>query len=293
MIVSKILLYAKVARAQTLLMTVSLILCSFLYSWYNYQCDFNPCFLFVAISILSFHLAANTISEYRDCVKGVDNIHSPGTKYRLITGILPRKNVYHLGGASFFIGALSGMCALYFGTMRLMIPGAIAAFIVYSYSEKPLCLKYKAFGELCVFAIYGPLLFASCVIALTNQVSLDDLLFSVPFGLLTTCVLLANNIRDYEFEKGKTVTLTIKYGLRFSYFLLFFMVNLSFLLIIFIAYKHLVPYSSIFVFLTYPLVFASISKIDKPEFINIFGILQVSFTVIICISFLIKILLKS
>lgn len=242
---SKIFLYAKIARAQTLLMTVSLICCSFLYAKYNYKAHFNFAFLCVSLSIIFFHVAVNTISEYRDCVKGVDNIHSSGTKYRLITGLVPYRNIYYLGLGSFLLAAVIGIIALCYGPMLLIIPGLIAAGIVFFYSEKPVGLKYKAFGELCVFLGYGPLLYSACILSLTNNLHLCDLIFSVPFGLLTTCVLLANNIRDYDFEKGKTVTLTIKYGLKFSYFLLFFMVNLSFLFIPYLVFHANISFYSL------------------------------------------------
>ena len=290
---SKIFLYAKVARAQTLLMTISLILCAFLYAKYNYNTSFNLAFFCVSCSIIFFHLAANTISEYRDCIKGIDNKHSPGTKYRLITGIVPYKNIYYLGIVSFFLASIFGIIALFCGSIYLVIPGLIAAGIVFFYSEKPVGLKYKAFGEVCVFLGYGPLFFAACILSLRGYLSCFDLIFSIPFGFLTTCVLLANNIRDYEFEQGKTLTLTIKYGLKFSYFLLFFMVNLSFLFVPYLIFQSIVSFYSLSVFLVYPLIFFSVRRIGKPEFINIFGILQVSFTLIICISFLIEILLKS
>lgn len=290
---SKIFLYAKVARAQTLLMTISLILCAFLYAKYNYKTSFNLSFFCVSCSIIFFHLAANTISEYRDCIKGIDNKHSPGTKYRLITGIVPYKNIYYLGIVSFFLASIFGIIALFCGSIYLVIPGLIAAGIVFFYSEKPVGLKYKAFGEICVFFGYGPLFFSACILSLRGYLSSFDLIFSIPFGFLTTCVLLANNIRDYEFEQGKTLTLTIKYGLKFSYFLLFFMVNLSFLFVPYLIFQSIVSFYSLFVFLVYPLIFFSVRRIGKPDFINIFGILQVSFTLIICISFLIEILLKS
>lgn len=291
-VISKIILYSRVARIHALLMSVALLICVFLYANYNYNAQFNLPFLCVSLSILLFHLAVNTISEYRDCIKGVDDVHSSGTKFRLITGIVPFKHIYYLGIISFITASIIGIMALYFGSIKLIIPGLIGAGIVYFYSETPIGLKYRAFGEICVFLGYGVLLFSSCVLTLTNHLSYSDVLFSIPFGLLTTCVILANNIRDFEFEKEKTVTLPIKYGLKFSYFLLYSMVNISFLIVPFLVYNNLIPALSFSVFLVYPVIFLSIRKIGKPEFINIFGILQVGFTLIICSSFLVKILLK-
>ena len=287
MIVSKVLLYAKVARAQTLLMSTLLILCGFLYSNYHYEIINYKSFACVGLSILFFHLTTNTISEYRDCKKGVDDIHSPGTKYRLISGIIPQKHMLIFGITSFILAAIFGIIAVFIGQIFLIIPGLIAAGIALFYSEWPFGFKYKALGEVCVFLIYGPLIFSSCILSLTQQISLNDLLFSIPFGLLTANVLLANNIRDYEFEKGKTVTLTIKFGLKFSYFLLFFMTHLAFLFIPFFVYKDILPNIGFSVFLSYPIIFLSIKKIGKPDFIDIFGFLQVFFVSLICLSFLI------
>lgn len=287
MIVSKILLYAKVARMQTLFMSLLLILCAFFYSKHHYEITSYKAFIWVGFAVFGFHLSTNTISEYRDCKKGVDDISSSGTKYRLISGIVPKKHILILGITSFILAAISGIVSVFIGSTLLIIPGIIAAGIALFYSEWPFGFKYKALGEVCVFLIYGPLIFSSCILSLTNEISLTDLLFSIPFGLLTANVLLANNIRDYEFEKGKTVTLTIKFGLKFSYFLLFFMTHLAFLVVPFFVYKNIIPNAGFIAFLSYPIIFFSIKKIGKSDFIEVFGILQIAFALLICLSFLI------
>lgn len=278
--------YAKVARAQILFMPLLLISCSFLYSRYHYEIIAYKSFICVAFSILFFNLAVNTISEYRDCKKGVDDQYSPGTKYRLISGILPEKNVLIFGIITFLIASVLGLIALFFGPKTLLIPGLFAAFIVVFYSEWPFGLKYKALGELCVFLVYGPLIFSACILALSYRLSLEDLIFSIPFGIFTVNVILANNIRDYEFEKGKTLTVPIKFGLKFAYFLLFFETHLAFLMIPFFIYQGIMPKTGFISFFAYPLIILSIKKIGSPKFINIFGILQTLFTILASLSFL-------
>lgn len=283
---SKIILYAKVARAQILFMPLLLITCSLIYSRYHYEIVGYKSFACVAISILLFNIAVNTISEYRDCQEGVDDIHSPGTKYRLVSGIVPKKNVLRLGIVAFSLASIWGFVALFLGTVWLIVPGIIAASIVLFYSERPLGLKYKALGELCVFVIYGPLIFSSCILSLTNRLCFIDVLFSIPFGLLTVNVILANNIRDYAFEKEKTLTIPIKFGLKFAYCLLFFITHLALLFILIFIHINLLPSLSLIVFAVYPLIFLSIKKIDSPKFINIFGIMQVLFSALISLSML-------
>ena len=280
-----IVIYARVARSQVLFMPLLLVTCAFCYSKYHYEIVGYKSFSCVAFSILFFNLAVNTISEYRDCQKGVDDLYSAGTKYRLVSGILPAKNVLILGITSFILASISGIIAVFLKPYTLIIPGIFAAGIALFYSEWPLGLKYKALGELCVFIVYGPLIFSSCILALTQQLCVEDLIFSIPFGILTTNVILANNIRDYEFEKDKTTTLPIKFGLKFAYFLLFFETNLAFLMIPFLIYEGIIPNSGFLSFLPYPLIFLSIKKIGTPKFINIFGVLQVLFALLMCLCF--------
>lgn len=285
-ILRTIILYAKVARAQVLFMPLLLVICAYLYSNYHYHIVSVKSFVCVSISILFFNLSVNTISEYRDCQKGIDDIHSVGTKYRLVSGIVPKKNVLAIGVASFMLGAVSGIVALYFKPYSLIVPGIIGAIIAFFYSERPLGLKYKAHGEICVFIVYGILIFSSCILSLTHKICLKDILFSIPFGIFTTNVVLANNIRDCNFEKGKTVTLPIKFGLRFSYSLLFFITHVAFLLIPIFIYIGIIPKLGMISLLAYPLLFSSIKKINSPKFVNIFGIIQVTFCILIGISFL-------
>ncbi len=267
------------------MMPALLIVCAYLYVRYHYAIRDMTSFVFVSLSIVLYNLAVNTISEYRDCKIGLDNAHSPGTKYRLITGIVPRKHILRIGMITFVSASLCGIVALLFRPYTLVFPGILAAFITFSYSEPPFGFKYKALAEVCVFIVYSFLVFSSCVLSLTHTLSIKDLLFSIPFGLLTTCVVLANNIRDCEFERGKTATIPIKYGLKFSYSLLFLMVHLAFLCIPFFVYFEIIPKAGFISFVAYPLTFSSINKINSPAFINCFGLMQVSFTALNIIAF--------
>ncbi|MDR1391000.1 MAG: prenyltransferase [Holosporales bacterium] len=265
-------------------MSILLLFCGYIYSRYHYNTLCYPPFFCVGLAAIFFHLSANTISEYRDCKTGIDNIHSPDTKYRLVSKAVPENHILTIGLTSFGVAVGLGVIAAVVWQKLLFFPGAIAAVIVFSYSEWPLKLKYRAFGEVCVFLQYGPIMFSSCILALTGKISIEDMIFSIPFGLLTSLVLLANNIRDYEFEKNKTTTLTTKYGLKTSYFLLFFIVHLSFLFIPFFVYYNLLPKTGFMVFLSYPIIFLSMKKIETSEIIKIFGILQILFALLVCLS---------
>ena len=212
-------LYAKVARVQTLVM--SFLPCVLAYVYCKPRISNFSAFILVCVAIILFHLSVNTISEYRDCVNGVDNPNSPGTKYRLVTGIVPKQSILYLGLIAFCIASICGIIAVMQSSFILIIPGLLAGCIVFSYSERPLCIKYKGLGELAVFLCYGLLLGFSTVYAATGSCSVIDILVFIPGALLIVNVLLVNNIRDYFFDKLRITTLTTIIGIENSYSLLY------------------------------------------------------------------------
>ncbi len=271
----KIILYAKVARIQALFLSILPCVLSYIYCQrYYIDTYFNQkAFIFTCISFVLFNLAVNTISEYRDCINGIDNPKSPGTKYRLVTGIVPRKNVLILGIVSFIIASICGIFALYHSSLYLLMPGVIGAGIALFYSENPLGLKYKALGEVCVFICYGLLLGFSTIFSLTNNCKVIDIIVFIPGGLLITCVVLANNIRDYYFDLEKTNTLVTTIGLKKSYLLLYFIANLSFIINTILVYCNFLYKNVLYILMAYPILLVSWKFKDHPKFINCFGIL--------------------
>ena len=268
-------------------MPALLISCAYVYAQYHYNIIERISFIFVSISILFFNLSVNTISEYRDCQKGIDDVHSSDTKYRLVSGIVPQKNVLNIGIVAFGIATISGIIALLLKPFSLLFPGLLGASIAFFYSEQPLGLKYKAYGEICVFIVYGFLIIFSCILSLTHTLHFKDVVFSLPFGLLTTNVVLANNIRDYEFELGKTTTLVTKFGLKFSYSLLFIITHLAYLFVPILIYCNILPKTAYITLLSYFLILSIIYKINSHKFINIFGMMQVLFCILTIASLLI------
>ena len=284
--ISTIILYAKVVRIQALFLSFLPCILSYVYCRKHYaNTQFNVlAFVFTCISFVLFNLAVNTISEYRDCINGVDDPHSPGTKYRLVTGIVPSKNVLILGIVAFIIASICGLLALYNASLYLLIPGIIGASIALFYSEHPfqfikynkkplLGLKYKALGEICVFICYGLLLGFSTVLALTNNCTVLDIIVFIPGGLLITCVLLANNIRDYYFDLGKTNTLVTTIGQKHSYVVLYSIANLSFIINLILIYFDLLDKKVLYTLFAYPILLLSWKFKNHPKFINFFGIL--------------------
>jgi 1,4-dihydroxy-2-naphthoate octaprenyltransferase len=281
--VKKLILYAKVARLQAIFLSVLPIVCFYLYGTRNGG-DLNlKAFSFVAISIVLFHLSANTISEFRDFKKGVDDPESEWPRYRIVSGIVDPKHILKIGMTSFIFAAFSGIMAVLSASLALIIPGLIGAFLALFYSEWPIGYKYKGLGECGVLIAYGPLTGVSCTLALTNTFCINDILFSMPIGILTASVLLANNIRDYKFDIKSTKTITTIFGQKTSYILLFTMIHIAFFLVLIMVYTDTLPKSGFMLFATYPIIFMSIKLVGKPRFVDVFGVLHSSYCIVLSI----------
>ena len=265
----KLILYTKVARVQTLAMSVLSCILAYFSIKNNIVSVYE--FTLVCISVVLFHLSANTISEYRDCVKGIDNPNSPGTKYRLVTGIVPAKNILYIGITSFLIASICGILVC-FTYPILLIPGLAGAGLALFYSEG-LGLKYKGLGEVSILLCYGPLLGFSTVYAGLGTCSVTDVLIFIPGSLFIVCVLLANNIRDFEFDRGHTITLTTIVGKKISHVILYGLATTGYMLYSLMVYYKLLPHTVYWTLASCPLLLLSYRYRKHPKFINFFGII--------------------
>jgi 1,4-dihydroxy-2-naphthoate octaprenyltransferase len=88
------------------------------------------------------------------------------------------------------------------------------------YTAGPVKYKYQAWGEVFVFLMWGPLMFAGAYAVQRQAFSLKAVCISIPFGILVGLVLLANNIRDIAYDSRQGIkTIGILLGSRRSLFL--------------------------------------------------------------------------
>lgn len=161
-----------------------------------------PIFIITMIGLLIAHMAANMTNDWYDVKHGVD-ANAPTAEYRphpLLFGELDKKTyktvIFYLYG----IGLLISLYLTWLRGLPVLVFSALGVILGVFYTADPVKLKHHSVGEICVFLAYGPLMVGGAYYALTGVVSLDALVASVPIGLLVALVLLANNIRDREFD---------------------------------------------------------------------------------------------
>jgi len=163
-------------------------------------------FLFLAtmVGLMLAHLASNMANDYFDVKHGVDKAESPTSQYRphpFLTGEIPRGS-FKTAVVGMYVVALSIALALaWFRGLTVLVFTALGLFFGVFYTADPVVYKKRSLGELAVFMVWGPLMVGGSYYVLTGSVDFAPMLVSAPIGLLVALVLLANNLRDVEYDR--------------------------------------------------------------------------------------------
>lgn len=164
-------------------------------------------FLYIAclLGSILFHAGANTLNDYFDVKNKIDSPDAPTALYRphpIFTNILSHKELFIFSFILLSLSLAMGLLLVLFRTawlLPLILGGLFLAFF-YTY-RMPFGLKYFSLGELTVFLAFGPLMMEGAYAVQRNMLSWRVFYVSLPLGLLVALVLLANNLRDIDFDR--------------------------------------------------------------------------------------------
>ncbi len=160
------------------------------------------------VTIFFFHGATNLMNDYFDIKNRIDSPDAPTVQYRphpLAHEKISLEKAFAVSAALYVVAAAGGLYLTYLRGLPVLIIGLMGAVISLGYTKKPLAFKYRALGELSVFLVWGPLAVQGAYYVETLSFSLPLLLVSVPVGMLVSLVLLANNIRDENYDRKQNI----------------------------------------------------------------------------------------
>lgn len=216
-------------------------------------------FILSLIAIVLLQAAVNLLSDHVDFENNVDTVDSFGSSGVILKNMLTSKSVQIGGYICLFLGCMIGLFLTYQRGVLILLLGLIGAFGGYSYTGKPLRLKYRGLGAPLVFLLFGPLMVIGSYYVQMQSISIVALYVSIPIGLLTTAILHANDIRDIADDKKAGIkTLSIMVGLNRSKKIYYAMIYLSYLAIALMILFHIVPYWSLLCIITLPEAYKNI-----------------------------------
>ena len=152
--------------------------------------------LWTLVTIIVFHAAGNTWSDYFDFKKGVDRDDTVGGM-SITSGEFRPEEIKKLASWLLAVAVVSGLGIMYVTGLPTLYLGLAGCVLTLCYPF----LKYHALGDLDIFLTYSLLpVMGTSYVATGNFVN-DALWLVLPIGLITVGILHINNSRDMEHDK--------------------------------------------------------------------------------------------
>lgn len=171
----------------------------------------------VMITGVLLQIAVNLINDYRDL-----NSHrfTPQQKTAI------KRNTQ----AGWLIMSIAIMLGLYMSSIRgwpLFLLGLLGILGAWGYTGGEINYKSRGLGVLLVFFLMGVLLIGGAYYTVSGRYHINIFWLSLPFSLLSSLLLLSNELRDYEEDlKAGIKTLSVRLGYELGVKLYYWIVAL-------------------------------------------------------------------
>jgi 1,4-dihydroxy-2-naphthoate octaprenyltransferase len=172
------------------------------------------------VGAVLLHLGTNLLNDVGDFESGVDRLGVSEGSGVLTRGLLAPGQLSRTAYLLFALGALCGLPVAILRGWPLVALGAVGLLGGWGYTAGPR-YKYLGLGDVCVFALMGPLMALGGALAVAGRLEPQVALAAIPVGLLVVAILHANNLRDLEADAEAGIH-TIARGLGLRGSLLYF-----------------------------------------------------------------------
>ncbi len=166
---------------------------------------------------LLFQVAVNFANDYFDYSKGIDTADRLGPVRVTQTGLITPGEMRVGIAAVLGVAALVGLYLILVGGLPVLVIGVASMLALLAYSGGPYPLASHGLGDLFVFIFFGLVGVCGTYYVQVNALQTEVVLAAVPVGMLTTAILIVNNLRDIKTDRrmGKR-SLAVIIGARAS-----------------------------------------------------------------------------
>jgi 1,4-dihydroxy-2-naphthoate octaprenyltransferase len=146
-------------------------------------------------------IAVNLANDYFDHVRGVDTPDRIGPVRVAASGLISPRRLRFGMLLVIALSALVGVYLAWVGGWLVLVIGVASILSLLAYSSGPFPLASHGLGDLFVFLFFGVAAVCGTYYVQAQRVTLMALAAAVPVGLLTTAILVINNLRDIETDR--------------------------------------------------------------------------------------------
>jgi len=262
---NKLSIWWRSLRAYSLPMTILPVLCAFLYARVLGETVNWALFPLMLFSGLLLHAGTNLLNDYYDYALGFDTEQASGSSGVIQEQLIPAKTMLSRGRLYIILGSLLAIPLVLVRGWPLLLIGMVSLCGAYFYSH-PKGYKYKGVGEPAIFIFMGPLLFSAATYSAIGSIPLSSLIPGSAFGLMVTCVLLVNNIRDEQMDrKAGFPTLPMRIERSASRLLYLLMMATALLLALLPVLSGILPWPALLPILSLPVAVQLIRLVRTAE----------------------------
>jgi len=165
------------------------------------------------IGALCLQIGANLANDVFDFKRGTDAGERLGPLRVTQAGLLSPGAVLAGMWVVFGIAAFMGLYLAFIAGWAVIWMGLACILAALAYTGGPLPFGYYGLGDLVVFLFFGPLAVCGTYFVQAGRVSTLAAWSSIPVGLLIVAILVVNNLRDIESDRGTGKrTLAVRIG---------------------------------------------------------------------------------
>jgi len=208
--------------------------------------------LWVLVTMVLFHSAGNTWSDYFDYKKKVDSDDTFGAK-TLTTGMFEPSEIKKLALGLLVVACLSGIGIMLCTDIRILWFGLGGAFLAMAYPY----LKFNALGDVDILMTFAFIPTAGVSLAVTGAIDWSVLWIALPVGLITDGILHSNNTRDIMTDRRAGIkTMAMGLGPKASAWIYVFEVLFPFAWVAVCSLAGVLPLTTIIMFMALPVAIA-------------------------------------
>lgn len=176
----------------------------------------RPALALAALGVaLALQIGCNLVNDAADFLTGADDARRLGPARAAQRGWLTPRQLAAAAGLAFAVAAGLGLALALAAGPWLVAVGLASIAAAVAYTAGPLRLGYLGLGDVTVFVFFGPVAVIGATFVQTQAAPIEAIVASIPVGLLTTAILVVNNLRDRVTDAavGKR-TFAVRFGER-------------------------------------------------------------------------------
>jgi 1,4-dihydroxy-2-naphthoate octaprenyltransferase len=186
-------------------------------------------FIAALVGSIFIQIGTNLSNDYSDARRGADTEERLGPVRVTAGGLMPPRHVLVGTYVAFGVAVAAGLYLAAVAGWELLVVGVASILAGVLYTGGPRPYGYEGLGELFVFVFFGIVAVVGSYYVQTEELRWEAFALAVPVGLLSSAILVVNNVRDIDTDRraGKR-TLAVKLGRERARRLFTAMIVLSF-----------------------------------------------------------------